>query len=117
MQQPQVCSFADLAVTPLVDELPHCLLAGVTPGNVWLNTAQHVDSGLVDLWQYTAQLAAAAIWELAKHRSIQTWALQVARLAGDLPPETAYLDKHTIVDLPQPQQLQNFLGLQPIQLT
>ena len=49
MEQSLLWIFADLAITPLVDELPHCLLAGVAPGNVWLHTAQHVDSGLVDL--------------------------------------------------------------------
>ena len=40
---------ADLPVTSFVDKLLDCLEAGVSPGNVWLNTTQHVDGRLVDL--------------------------------------------------------------------
>ena len=39
--------------------------------------------------------------------------IQAAKMANDLPVDTAYLDKHTVVDLPQSQQLQNLLGLHP----
>ena len=49
------CSSAntDLSKPSLVDQLLDCLEARVPPGNVWLNTTQHVHSGLVELQQHT----------------------------------------------------------------
>ena len=44
-------ALVDLAVSSLIHELLNCLQAWVTPGNVRLNTAQHVDSCLIQLQQ------------------------------------------------------------------
>jgi len=55
--------------TALVDQLPHGLEVRVTPGDVGLGDAEHVDGGLVQL------------------------------------------DEHTVVDLPQTEQLQDLTHL------
>jgi hypothetical protein len=44
-------AFADLTIASLVDEISDGLLGGISISNVWFNSSDHIDGGLVESYE------------------------------------------------------------------